>query len=91
MDRTTQLHLLVPPFSFPFVTATNYGNTVASTNEANTAEPWGTILELCDVVSREDKSDEAAKFMLRRLKTPNGRVQLQTIKLYLAAATNCGQ
>ncbi|XP_011666599.2 signal transducing adapter molecule 1 [Strongylocentrotus purpuratus] len=62
------------------------------TSEANTTEDWGLILDICDrIKANSNAPKDAFKSIMRRLKTPNPHVQLQSLMLLGACVSNGGK
>lgn len=62
------------------------------TNERNTSEDWGLIMDLCDQISqRRDGPKEALKSINRRLHHQDPHVVMQAITLLDACVNNCGK
>ncbi|TQS32866.1 hypothetical protein Golomagni_06809, partial [Golovinomyces magnicellulatus] len=70
-----------------------YDDAIAkATNENNTAEDWGAIMEVCDKVTGDQNGPkEAVQSLIKRLAHRNANVQLYTLELAHALCQNCGK
>ncbi|KAJ1324824.1 signal transducing adaptor molecule [Microdochium nivale] len=63
-----------------------------ATNENNTSEDWGAIIEVCDKVTNDaNGAKEAIQSIIKRLAHRNANVQLYTLELANALSQNCGK